>query len=352
MSSAAVRRWKACLRARRRRTVDIRAHMWVRTGAPWVLAHRGATRQGARVIRGFSPFCNPRRVHCRSANDKGHIHELSAQRIATFMYDLVKIRDFRAFSTFELPALSRVNLLVGRNNAGKTSLLEAIEMVAWGGRITSLLRSPRRRGEVSSESSDERPRLDLDVRHLFLGHTIREGASFELTARSGPVESVVRCDVLSAQRDPSDLELSPDQMDLETPLALRLTGPENQEGTRGEDRNQVNYFAATEALAGCELRVAGSEWQVPSPEQRSDTSPDKRQSVMNAARLIRARQQPPRREPSPWPMSQRETPRFGHHRATPREPSDTSLESSRTQYEDLTGTARRAARPASKNLLL
>lgn len=147
------------------------------------------------------------------------------------MYDYLRIRDFRAFSAFELPALSRVNLLVGKNNAGKTSLLEAIEMVAWGGRPASLLRSLRRRGEVSSEALDERPRLDFDVRHLFQGHKIREGASFELTAGAGPIENAVRCDVRRAQRDVPELELFPDQMDLETPLALHLTGPENQEGT-------------------------------------------------------------------------------------------------------------------------
>ena len=117
------------------------------------------------------------------------------------MYDSLKIRDFRAFAAFELSALSRVNLLVGRNNAGKTSLLEAIEMVAWGGRPASILRSPRRRSEVASEASEQRPRSDLDVRHLFYGHKIREGVTFELTVQIGPVENTVRCDVRRAQRD-------------------------------------------------------------------------------------------------------------------------------------------------------
>jgi len=147
------------------------------------------------------------------------------------MYEFIGIKRFRQFHAFELSGLTRVNLLVGRNNAGKTSLLEAVELLASGGRASSLLRSPRRRGEVSSNTSEDRSiRMEFDVRHLFLGHMLEAGSSFELLARSGIVETVVQCEVQHAPRDESQLEPVPDAMDLEPQLALVLRGPEAPEG--------------------------------------------------------------------------------------------------------------------------
>lgn len=42
------------------------------------------------------------------------------------------IEGFRAFRRLELPRLARVNLIVGSNNVGKTSLLEALQLLAAG----------------------------------------------------------------------------------------------------------------------------------------------------------------------------------------------------------------------------
>ena len=60
------------------------------------------------------------------------------------MFTHLKISGFRGFREFQVDGLSRVNLFVGTNNAGKTSILEAAEMVAMG-TATGLLRGPRRR---------------------------------------------------------------------------------------------------------------------------------------------------------------------------------------------------------------
>jgi predicted ATPase len=42
------------------------------------------------------------------------------------MYSLFSVRNFRGFKDFSLSNLSRINLISGKNNAGKTALLEAI----------------------------------------------------------------------------------------------------------------------------------------------------------------------------------------------------------------------------------
>lgn len=42
------------------------------------------------------------------------------------MFESIEIRNFRAFAELDIEGLRRINLLVGRNNTGKTSVLEAI----------------------------------------------------------------------------------------------------------------------------------------------------------------------------------------------------------------------------------
>jgi hypothetical protein len=46
------------------------------------------------------------------------------------MFTRIELKDFRGFRELTLDGLQRVNLVVGKNNAGKTSLLEAIAILA------------------------------------------------------------------------------------------------------------------------------------------------------------------------------------------------------------------------------
>jgi ABC-type branched-subunit amino acid transport system ATPase component len=147
------------------------------------------------------------------------------------MYESITVRGFRQFRTFDLPSLTRVNLFVGRNNAGKSSLLESIEILAMGGRPAALLRSPRRRGELSSEVPEERAaRTELDLRHLFFGHKLQQGSSFALEGLSDGERKAVVCEIQTSATDEGQLTLLPDA-DLETRLAVSIRGPENAEGS-------------------------------------------------------------------------------------------------------------------------
>ena len=49
------------------------------------------------------------------------------------MFESLRIRNYRVFDDLEMSGLHRVNLIAGRNNSGKTSLLEAIFLLAGGG---------------------------------------------------------------------------------------------------------------------------------------------------------------------------------------------------------------------------
>lgn len=146
------------------------------------------------------------------------------------MYKNIKIKNFRAFGELSATDLSRVNLLVGKNNSGKTSFLEAIEILAANGRPLALLRGPRRRYERPIEATTERRSSTPDVRHLFYGHDLRPGNSFEISGSTwGGSGSFVRCDIRSSTRLPEVDLLGPDTAAPTEALDLVVSGPEGEE---------------------------------------------------------------------------------------------------------------------------
>lgn len=80
---------------------------------------------------------------------------------------------------FELQQLGKLNLLVGTNNSGKTSILEAVQLLNSQSNFESLRDVMIGRGEyiLSDEQGSGR---ELDVRHLFYGHEIDEGSKFSI----------------------------------------------------------------------------------------------------------------------------------------------------------------------------
>ena len=63
------------------------------------------------------------------------------------MISSLHIEGYRGFDKFEMTDLGRVNLLVGTNNSGKTSVLEAIYLPISAGDPVSLWQLLWRRGE-------------------------------------------------------------------------------------------------------------------------------------------------------------------------------------------------------------
>ena len=89
------------------------------------------------------------------------------------MLSYVEVENFRGFKRFRLAGLSRVNLLVGENNCGKSSLLEAVQFLTSGGDVRVLVERARDRGEVTL--AEDRERLSPTVAHFFHGHVMFEG---------------------------------------------------------------------------------------------------------------------------------------------------------------------------------
>jgi hypothetical protein len=78
-----------------------------------------------------------------------------------------KVAGFRAFSDTSITRLGQVNLIVGKNNVGKTSLLEAIRLYIMGGSRDAIRRILVDHDEVSldSEAADEA----IQISSLFHG---------------------------------------------------------------------------------------------------------------------------------------------------------------------------------------
>jgi len=95
------------------------------------------------------------------------------------MLKTLRIENFRCFPAFELQKLGQLNLLVGENNSGKTSILEAIQLLTSQFALESL-------GELmigrSEYISTNKPNVDieLDISHLFYGHEIDVDSTFSI----------------------------------------------------------------------------------------------------------------------------------------------------------------------------
>ncbi|CAK8716959.1 ATPase AAA-type core domain-containing protein [Candidatus Electronema halotolerans] len=76
----------------------------------------------------------------------------------------LEIKNFRGFSEYKIDDVGQVNLLVGTNNCGKTSILEAIQLLKLRGSYLAYFSSIDQRGEKSEQQISAR-----DFRGLFHG---------------------------------------------------------------------------------------------------------------------------------------------------------------------------------------
>jgi hypothetical protein len=133
----------------------------------------------------------------------------------------IKVEAYRGFRELDVEGLNRVNLFVGQNNSGKTSILEAAQVIASEGNIGVLLRSLRRRGESVPANELERNVEEYDVSHLFHGHSMKLGSCFKLEGFNGKTVSV-SCEIVPAPQDKEIGQLPIFDIEGASQLALSL----------------------------------------------------------------------------------------------------------------------------------
>lgn len=105
--------------------------------------------------------------------------------------DSLRIRNFRMLEDFLVPSLGRVNLIVGRNNSGKSSVLEAIRILAARANPRVLLSILTDHNETAFVEAEQSP-ADEDAvfnafRYLFPGR--RFPATDDVVIELGTVDS-------------------------------------------------------------------------------------------------------------------------------------------------------------------
>jgi len=124
------------------------------------------------------------------------------------MLQSLKIEGFRGFQSFEMANLGRINLLVGKNNSGKTSILEAIQFLYVQNNLDIFLETISYRGEFSWLESN-RTKV-FEICHLFPGHEIIPSKEIIIIgSRESHQESVT----ISVKSIPIQLSLFSDKND-------------------------------------------------------------------------------------------------------------------------------------------
>lgn len=198
------------------------------------------------------------------------------------MISSIQIKGYRGFDNFEMSGLGRINLLVGTNNSGKTSVLEALYLLSSGGDAAPLWDLLLRRGErlpPTLTPAADRPRrspVELDVAHLFNGHEAQVGSNLKISARYDLGQRTIEYSIIEIT--PRDIpELFSEEDGAMTPrLALEIGGshkqsrnvfplsrgggiyydsielPPRRGRTRVADLSPA-YFITTESLSGDQL---------------------------------------------------------------------------------------------------
>lgn len=85
------------------------------------------------------------------------------------MFESLRIRNYRVFSDLEIGDLSRINLIGGKNNSGKTSLLEAIFLLAGAGDARALININVLREMAVGPASTRQPPVEVLHKPTFNG---------------------------------------------------------------------------------------------------------------------------------------------------------------------------------------
>lgn len=91
------------------------------------------------------------------------------------------VQNYRCFEDFYIDGLERVNLFVGNNNSGKTSLLEAIYLLSSTDKSEALLETIDNRTDYFLTDNT----FFYSVRHLFYGHYLKEKAKAIISSQNG-----------------------------------------------------------------------------------------------------------------------------------------------------------------------
>jgi hypothetical protein len=99
------------------------------------------------------------------------------------MIEQLEIKNFRGFSEYKIEDVGQVNLLVGTNNCGKTSILETIHLLKTKGNLYDIFSFLAQRGELKNEDTTTRY-VKAELCRLFHSFQITPNFGFSIVARN------------------------------------------------------------------------------------------------------------------------------------------------------------------------
>lgn len=117
------------------------------------------------------------------------------------MFRELHIDNFRSFRHFRMRELGTINLLVGGNNSGKTSILEALDLLLTHGEPHSIWSALNRRGERLWDDEDGQRSSEADVCRLFHGYEFNSESQFKISAKNGNRSQQLVASISEADED-------------------------------------------------------------------------------------------------------------------------------------------------------
>jgi AAA domain, putative AbiEii toxin, Type IV TA system len=211
------------------------------------------------------------------------------------MLDSLRISGFRAFPELTVQRVGRVNLVVGRNNVGKTTLLEAMHLHASGRNVfVAARRMLKRRDEYLGEDLST-----VDLERLFYQHNGTRSEAFTIANGDGRDQlEVTRTwawwDHAEPSRSPITGDDPPPEVDAEHLFIARRQG-QNDIRLSGLPRNNPlsgttggGYFDSSRPMPSLLLPLSGFQTEAIDPARFWDgiVLTDREDRVIEALRVI------------------------------------------------------------------
>ncbi|HBQ97206.1 MAG TPA: hypothetical protein DD761_01545 [Cyanobacteria bacterium UBA11691] len=164
----------------------------------------------------------------------------------------VKIENFRGLQSLELQDLGRLNLLVGANNCGKTSILEAIQLLCSPDDIESFIVSMETRGESSYNYQIKD--IEFAIQNLFHNYTIHLNSYFFIYGKQFHAQDMK----FAASIEKNEIRNQYANHFLELRVEWKEEGDDRQESTYSLPLNlktNVTGFESTHINNKCEYLV-------------------------------------------------------------------------------------------------
>ena len=180
----------------------------------------------------------------------------------------LRIQNFRGIKDVTIPRLGRVTLLVGRNGAGKTTVLEAVRAYASQGRYYVLFEILRERGELTRIVDDGgNLKFEIDWTTLFHGWEVSLHDSISIGPATSGDQLRIETSTLTEIQAARLARISPGVLEYNYPLALKAV-------FRNSESVWPGWVVSSNDMAARNLAVhSTSGLQCPSNRSNLDDSP-------------------------------------------------------------------------------